>query len=427
MTNANHAKTFALIDANNFFVSCERLFNPLLQNKPVVVLSNNDGCIISRSQEAKDLGIPMGAPLFKYRQFIKDNNVFVFSSNYQLYGDISKRIMESLREFVSNMEVYSIDEAFLELDSSMDNLDLLKYTHEICDKVEKWVGIPLSIGIGATKTLAKLANHMAKKNRNYKVFDLRDKEVHNSVFSDLPVGKVWGIGRKTEEKLRILNINTARNLRDSDPQMIRSKFSVVIQRIVFELRGIPCLDLETIEPRQNITSSRSFGRTPGRLEDLEEAIANYTAKAAIRLRKQKGKAQGINIFICANRFSKTESAYIASNSKYLIVPTNDTMILISSAKQALKEIYNPKYQYEKVGIILLNIIHDQNIQTNLFTDKRQEQRRGILMATMDKINRTLNEEAIFIATQGTNRHWKTKSNMCSNGFTTKWEDLCWAG
>jgi DNA polymerase V len=335
--------------------------------------------------------------------------------------------MESLREFVPNMEVYSVDEAFLELDNSIDNLDILKLTHEICNKVEKWVGIPLSIGIGTTKTLAKLANHMAKKNKSCKVFDLRDKELHNSVFSNLSVGKVWGIGKKIEEKLRILNINTAGNLRDSDPQMIRSKFSVVEQRIVFELRGMPCLDLETIEPRKNLTSSRSFGKPTGRLEDLEEALANYTSKAAIRLRKQKSRVQGIYIFICANRFSKTESPYAASNTKHFIVPTNDTMILISSAKIALKEIYNPKYQYQKVGITLLNIIHDQNIQTNLFTDKRQEQRRETLMATMDKINGAFNEEAIFIATQGTNRHWKMKSNMCSNCFTTKWDDLCLVG
>ena len=420
MINYNNRPIFALVDANNFFVSCERLFNPSLRERPVVVLSNNDGCIISRSEEAKTLGIPMGAPLFMYKDIIEENNVAVFSSNYQLYGDISQRIMEFLRSLVPDIEIYSIDEAFLRLDKLAGIGDILTYAEYVRKSVEQGIGIPLSMGIGPTKTLAKVASSAAKKRKRNKVFDLREELVQEEVLKEMPVEKIWGAGRRWQKTLNMLGIITALDLRQSNPKMIRKKLGVIGERMVLELQGTSCLDLEDLQPRKNITSSRSFGRGVSALVELEEAVAHYTAKAAVRLRKQGSKAQRIYIFLQTRSFE--ERAY--SIVKNFLLPTNDSRKLIATAKEALREIYKPGYLYRKVGVTLLDLTPEDNGQRSFFNSVYTDEKSKRLMVTLDQINRSLGREAVFIASQGIHKRWQMNSGMRSKLFTTSLAELC---
>ena len=282
------SKIFALVDCNNFYVSCERAFNPSLNNKPIVVLSNNDGCIIARSNEAKALGIAMGIPYHQAKDLIIKEGVVVFSSNYQLYGDMSHRVMNSLKMFVPDVEVYSIDEAFLRLDG-FATYNLLQLAKQIRTSILQWTGIPISFGIATTKTLAKIANHIAKKYMLDGVYDLRDPELQINIMRDLPVEEIWGISYRWGKKLRSLGITTALDLRNSDPKFIRKHFSVVVSRIVYELRGLSCLDLAEITPKKNIMCSKSFGKLIAELAPMQEAIANYAARACKNYANKKVK------------------------------------------------------------------------------------------------------------------------------------------
>ncbi len=416
---------FALVDCNNFYASCERVFNPSLEKKPIVVLSNNDGCIIARSNEAKALGIPMGAPFFKYQALCQQHKVTVFSSNYELYGDISQRIMNSLWYFCPDIEVYSIDEAFLRLDS-FQHLDLLAYTAQIRQTIKLWVGIPVSIGIGPSKTLAKLANFIAKRQQLTGIFDLGDAELRGKILSDIDVEKVWGIGRRLTEKLKNLGIGTAKQLSDSNPTLMRQHFGVTVERIVLELNGISCIGMETVKPKKNIIASRSFGKLVNQLSDLEEAISHHIARACVRLRQQNSKAQALYIFIHTNFFKEGEPQYKKGFMVGFAEPTADSRLMIHLAKISLKKIFLPYYRYHKSGIILMNICQNTHQQNDLFMDNHLENQRQKIMTMMDAVNERMGGRAIFIAAEGIEQTWKTCSERKSLRYTTQWHELATA-
>lgn len=410
---------FALVDCNNFFCSCERVFNPSLQNKPVVVLSNNDGCVIARSQEIKDMGVPMGAPYYKYKDVLSRNGATVFSSNFQLYGDMSHRVMETLRHFTPQMEIYSVDEAFLRLDDIPQD-QLFEYGEKIRQTVKQWTGIPVSIGIAPTKTLAKVANYISKKQN--KTFNLCSKETQDSILEKFPVGNIWGIGKNLEEFLLLQGIAYAKALRDMDIRWVRKNLSVIGERLVRELRGFSCAELREFQPKKNITYSRSFGRIVEDKDQLYEAIANYVAKACQKMRNQDSQANGIYIFIQTNRFSNKGRKYKNGFEKKFVTPTSDTSIIIKAAKECLDNIYLSGYRYNKVGVMLLDLIPDDQNQSDLFAIGDSEKRRNVMKA-IDKINNKFGKEKVMLAIQGTKRTWSVRSEIRSPRYTTEWGEL----
>ena len=413
---------FALVDCNNFFASCERVFNPALEKRPVVVLSNNDGCVIARSNEAKALGIPMGKPYYQCRDICEGNGVHVFSSNYYLYGDMSDRVMSTLNYFCPDMEVYSIDEAFLQLDS-FAHVDIAAYMQHVRAKVKQWTGIPVSIGIGPTKVLAKAANHIAKKNKDQGVFNLTDPDLQDMVLANFKVGDIWGVGYQSNIKLNDLGIKTAKQLRDSDPKFIRKYFSVMGERLLQELRGVSCLSLDAFsEPSKNIRSSRSFGHYLTSYDDIAEALAHYTARACEKMREQGSKAQGIHVFLRTNRFNENADYFNKGINYSFTTPTNDTRVIITQAKQGLKQLFQPGLKYKKTGIILLDLIEDTVEQGDLFLTPHHE-KSDQLMTIMDNINQLFGPQALFIAAQGTDRTWQGKSTQRTPRYSTHWDEI----
>lgn len=414
-------KVFALVDCNNFYASCERVFDPSLKNRPIVVLSNNDGCIVARSNEARALGIPMGVPFFESKAVIKKHKVVVFSSNYQLYGDMSQRVMDSLRRFAPDMEVYSIDEAFLRLDH-LQPRNLVDYCATLRAKVMQWTGIPVSIGIGPSKVLAKVANRVAKKQTDDGVFDIRSQQAQDEILNTLDVEKLWGIAGRWAERLGRIGIEKASELRDASPTIIRKHLSVVGERIVRELKGQSCIDLEDIQPRKNIMSSKSFGTLLTKKEPMEEALANYAARACEKLRQQNSRAQAVYVFVQTNGFRKTDRQYNNALTRSLTVPTSDTRLIIEAAKFCLSRIYKPGYRYKKTGIMLLDLIPASLQQKHLFVDC--DQRPGDhLMAMVDRINREHGPDTLFFGAQGVTREWKMRCGSRSPRYTTQWDEL----
>ena len=412
---------FSLVDCNNFYVSCERIFDPKLTNRPVVVLSNNDGCIIARSNEAKKLGIAMGAPYHQNEHLIKKNKVSVFSSNYQLYGDISRRVMNSLAMFTPEMEVYSIDEAFLRLDR-FHSKSAYSLASEMQLKVLKWTGIPTSHGIAPTKTLAKVANKIAKKSNCENIFDLSNLDVQTNILSKLPVEDIWGISSGWSKKLHNIGIRTALQLRETNPNFIRNHLSVIGERIVYELRGISCISLEKFAPKKNILSSKSFGKLVTELEEIEEAVANYASRACQKLRRQSSKAQGIYIFLKTNKYRIDDPQYCNSIVKQFSHPLSDTSLIIKAAKSLVREIYRQGFKYQKCGIMLLDIISSNYSQNHLF-EKAPSLKKDNLSNIIDKINQTASNESIFYASQGVKRNWEMRSSRRSQRYTTQWKEL----
>ena len=414
-------KIFALVDCNNFYASCERVFNPSLKKRPIAVLSNNDGCIVARSNEVKALGILMGVPFFEQKAVLKKHNVAVFSSNYQLYGDMSQRIMDSLRLFCPDMEVYSIDEAFLRLDGMLPR-NLYEYCKTIRAKLLQWTGIPVSIGIGPSKVLAKVANHVAKKLTDAGVFDIRGQQAQDEILKTLDVEKLWGIGGGWAERLGRISIHKALELRDASPTIIRKQLSVVGERILRELRGQSCIDLEDIQPKKNIMSSKSFGNLLTDKELIEEALANYAARACEKLRKQNSRAQAVYVFIQTNGFRETDKQYHNALTCTLTIPTSDTRIIIGAAKDCLNKIYKQGYRYKKVGIMLLDLIPASQEQTNLFasSDHRPSDH---LMGIVDRINQGYGPDTLFFGAQGVTREWKMRCGLRSPRYTTQWNEL----
>jgi DNA polymerase V len=414
---------FALIDCNNFYVSCERIFRPDLNGKPVVVLSNNDGCVISRSNEAKALGIKMGEPAFKIEEFLRKNQVAVFSSNYALYGDMSKRIMGTLGEFAPEIEIYSIDEAFLNL--SGINVDLDEYARQIRDTVHKNTGIPVSVGMGPTKVLAKTANHYAKKvpeNKGIFVLDNQDKVAEALKIFD--IGEVWGIGRQYAKLLRSVGVNTAWDFVRMSETWIKKKMTVVGLRVKKELEGISCLPMELVAPdKKAICTSRSFGEFQTEIGPIEEAVAAFAGKCAYKLRKQGSCANYIMVFVHTNSFNPNEPQYSRSFVCKLPVATNSTMELVKHALYALQSIYKEGYRYKKAGIIVTDIVPETEVQGSLF-DSVDRDKHTEIMKTMDRINAKFGKDTLKLAIQGSSEaKWKLRRENLSNRYTTSWKEI----
>lgn len=428
---------FALVDCNNFYASCERVFDPSLAAVPVVVLSNNDGCIIARSDEAKALGIPMGAAVHEYAAALKRHKVRVFSSNYPLYGDMSGRVMESLSQFTPDVEVYSIDEAFLGLDG-FPITELPRRMRDMRDSVRQWTGIPTSVGVAATKTLAKLANRIAKKYTSDGVYMMTDPVLMTRILGDIAVENIWGISRRWGERLRAMGIKTALQLQQADPQQIRKVLSVVGERIVHELNGISCLELETIQAKQNIMSSRSFGRLISDRDSIAEAATSYTARAAEKLRKQNSLASGIYVFIRTNRFRTQDPQYSNAALIRFDEPTADTSTLIAAATRAIHQLYRPGFRYHKAGVMLTDLVADGKEQKSLWrldapiATTAASKRR---MAMLDQVNAMMGRGTLFHASEGVaqlNRlkqpdtrkpDWHMRQQFRSPSYTTRWADL----
>ncbi|MCG8362165.1 MAG: Y-family DNA polymerase [Pseudanabaenales cyanobacterium] len=412
---------FALVDCNNFYASCERLFQPRLRTQPIIVLSNNDGCVVARSQEAKQLDIKMGTPYFKVKALCDRHNVAVFSSNYQLYGDLSQRVMETLRQFTPDLEVYSIDEAFLSLDG-FSHLDVAAYAQEIRTRVGQWTGIPVSIGIGPTKTLAKIANHVAKRRTQTGVFDLRDQTLQSEILATLPVQDIWGIGRRWAKKLPKFGIQTALQLREADPALIRRHFTVVGERLVRELNGDSCLPLENLMAKQNIMSSKSFGSLQTEFQPIAEALSCYAARACEKMRGQGSKAQGIHVMLRTSKFRQDCPQYSNGMNYGFPAPTSDTRVIAKAAKHCLAQIYRPGYAYQKTGVMLTDLISDSVQQQDLF-QRGDDRRSERLMAVMDALNAQMGRKALYLAAQGNERSWRMRCDRRSPRYTTQWEEL----
>ena len=408
----------AIVDCNNFYASCERVFNPKLENKPVVVLSNNDGCVIARSEEAKALGIEMGALAFQMEDFFIKNKVNVFSSNYTLYGSLSNRVMKTLASFIADIEIYSIDEAFLDL-SNYYNQNLFSLGVNIRKAVKDNVGIPVTIGIAPTKTLAKMANRYAKKQcREIGVYCLDTQEKTNAVLAYTQIGDIWGIGSAHKRRLLQEGVKTAADFIKLPTDWVRKNMTVVGERMLNELQGKPCIDWELIAPpKKGICTARSFGKLLSNKNDIAEALANYTHSCAVKLRKQKSCATAINVFIQTNTHRTQDKPYFNSTTIQLPVATSTSNELIKYAMQGLNSIYQPDYNFKKVGIILLNLIPETQIQFGLF-DNANRERDNKLMKTLDACNASFGKDLVKFATQGFNKNWKLKQQRLSPCYTT---------
>ena len=420
----------ALIDGNNFYVSCERVFQPELEGKPVVVLSNNDGCVVARSAEVKALGVPMGMPWFKLKDLAKQHGIIAKSSNYTLYGDMSQRMHSVIAQFSPEQEIYSIDETFLDLTGF--NRDLVAYGQEIRQRVRQWTGIPVCVGIGSSKTLAKLANHCAKKahlpSMADGVTDLNQLSASGlrKLFSRIEVGEVWGVGRKIQERLAGMGIETVQQLKDSSLSRIKKEFNVVLARTVAELNGESCLALEEVaQPKQQIMSSRSFGQPVFLLEDLNEAVVSYTSRACEKLRHQHHVAGSIQVYVRTNPFKPDEPQYNNGVTVKLLHPTNNTFRLAEAALYGLKKIYKLGYAYKKAGIMLTDLCPENRVPVDLFSgfDLPETKRAKTLMATLDEINAKMGRGTVRSAGEGIQKAWAMRSNNKSNAFTTDWKQL----
>lgn len=417
---------FALIDCNSFYCSCERVFNPKLEGKPVIVLSNNDGCAVARTDEAKAIGIKMGDPFFKIKDLCKKNKVHVFSSNYTLYGDMSRRVMRILGDFSPDMEIYSIDEAFLSFKGI--NRDLIQYSHDIKNLVKQCTGVPVSVGIGPTKVLAKLANNYAKKNKKSTggVFQVGVDEKSDQVLRVFPVEDIWGVGTKSAEKLSQLRIKTAYDLKYSNENIIQKVLTIVGKRIVEELRGVPCIELELdLSPKKQIVSSRSFGKIVFEKNELQEAIANHVSTACEKLRKQKCITKSILVFVQTNPFKNTPQ-YYNSATMTLMSGSSATNRLIGYAFKCLDQIYRTGYEYKKVGIILMDIYSKNQSQLDLFS-LHDSPKDDNLMKTLDSINAIQGRGSLKFAACGVDQFWKMLSEMKSPCYTTRWSELMKVG
>ncbi|MBF0382294.1 MAG: Y-family DNA polymerase [Magnetococcales bacterium] len=414
----------ALVDCNNFYASCERVFNPRLENRPVIILSNNDGCAVARSNEAKALGIPMGAPFHKIRNVVQKHDVQVFSSNYELYGDLSARVMRTLEEMAFDVEIYSIDEAFLNF-SGFSLLGLEEHCHKIKKTVRRNTGIPVSIGIGPSKTLAKIANRLAKKNpRTRGVLDISEPRFNKKALEMLRAGDVWGVGSRWARKLEDYGIYTAAQLRDADIRWIEKKFNVVMGRTVLELRGIPSIGFaEPPKSSQSITSSRSFGKKVTAISQLKEAVASYTAKAAEKLRARGLLTNVISVFITTSRFSPADSQYQNSASITLPEATSDSTMLIHYAFIILDTIYREGYRYHKAGIMLLDVVPIRGHQPSLFGDSKKQAKNSRLMKTIDLLNKKMGSNTVRFGAQGIKHEWRMRRERKSAAYTTCWKEI----
>ena len=426
MTDNQHKRAIALIDVNNFYVSCERVFNPKLNNKPVVVLSNNDGCAVARSNEVKALGVAMGAPWFKLKDLAKQYGIIALSSNYALYADMSNRVMSILRQFSPEQEVYSIDESFLDL-TTFTHQNHVQYGQTMRNRILQWTGLPVCVGIGSTKTLAKLANHCAKKQTIFNGvcdFNAMTAQELDTLLIRIDVGEIWGVGRKLAPKLQALGITTVLNLKQANADQLRRQFSVVMQKTIHELNGIVCIELEDIAPpKKQILSSRSFGVPVRDFNSLAESITLYMSRAAEKLRRQQNFAGSVYVYIRTSPFKPDDPFYSNCMTIALPSPTDDTRQLVSVVLWALKQLYKPNFNYAKAGVMLSDLVPAEGVQTDLFSQMQQTPKTNNLMATMDSINRKMGKESIKLASEGFKRPWKMRQENKSPSYTTNWKQL----
>jgi len=416
---------FSLIDCNNFYASCERAFNPALIGKPLVVLSNNDGCVVARSQEAKALGIKMAQPWFQCQHLVRPHGLVALSSNYALYADMSRRVMTILAGFSPQQEVYSIDESFLAF-SGQDETDWQALGLAMRDKIFRWTGLPVCVGFAPSKTLAKLANHWAKTQPGFAGscdYNALPAAQRQALLQATPVNQVWGVGRRLTEKLEALGIRSAADLQAADPAWLGGQFSVVLARTVEELRGVSCLDLEDVAPpRQQIMTSRSFGLPVTELADLRQAVTAYTTRAAEKLRADGQLAGEIQVFIRTSPFKPDAPSYSGALQMHLPEPTDDTLRLVKAAGILLQRLYRPGFQYQKAGILLSELQPATLRQGQLF-DPADSRRRDTLMTVMDQLNRKMGQDTLFLAGAGIDRSWRMRQGNRSPRYTTHWAEI----
>lgn len=413
--------SYALIDCNAFYCSCELVYRPWLKDVPVVVLSNNDGCVIARTREAKRLGIPMGAPYFQWRQRLRQWGVAVFSSNYELYGEMSARVMATLEGLFPKVEVYSIDEAFADLSGLPGDLEALGQRAR--ERVWRWTGLPVGVGIGPTKTLAKLANWAAKTwGKCGGVVDLRDPLRRERLLRIAEVGEVWGVGRRLSARLAPLGIRSAWDLAHFEPATLRRHFSVVLEKTARELRGIPCLELEEAAPRQTICTSRMFGRRLHELAPIREALASYASTAAEKLRRQGSLAGALQVAIRTGMHAPGEPRYCGVMPCPLPYPTDDTRVLVEAALRGLEAIYRPGFAYSKAEILLLDLRRRGEFTGDLFAP-RPRPGADRLMATIDRINARQGRGSIRLGRVPADPAWAMRRELMSQRYTTCWDEL----
>ncbi|EOW9281745.1 translesion error-prone DNA polymerase V subunit UmuC [Vibrio cholerae] len=415
---------FALVDCNNFYASCEKLFRPDLKDTPVVVLSNNDGCVVARSREAKSLGIKMGVPVFQIKAEMQRHGILAFSSNYALYADLSSRVMRTLEEMAPRVEVYSIDEAFLDLTGIESAISLGEFGQQVRERIGHWIGITVCVGIAPTKTLAKLANHAAKKYpATQGVVDLTNPDRQRRLLALVPVDDVWGVGRRLSKRLNALGITTALDLANASPRAIRDQFSVVLERTVRELNGESCIELEEIPPtKKQIVCSRSFGVKVTQFELLREAICEYATRATEKLRKEQQQAKVMTVFIRTSPFKDNEPQYSNSASGELLIPSCDTRDFIELASHLLKRIWKDGFRYAKAGVMLSDFYDPGMFQPGLFDDVSTRSNSQQLMSVLDTINQS-GAGKVFFAGQGTKKDWSMKREHLSPAYTTRWDQL----
>ena len=411
----------ALLDCNNFYASCERVFRPDLMKKPIIVLSNNDGCVIARSDEVKKMGVKMGTPVFKIRNLISENDISVFSSNFTLYGDISNRIMKILQNTVLNLEIYSIDEAFIDF---MHKSDIEYESLNLISKIMQWTGIPVSIGISTTKTLSKIANHFAKKIARNNVLFLDTEKIIDFYIKKIDIQNVWGIGYRYSKFLYDKGIYTAYDLTKKNDKWILDNMSINGLKTVYELRGIKCFELQTSElPKKNIRNSRTFSRDTNDYNKIKKAISSFAAKAAEKLRAQKCVASTISVFINTNKFKSTNQNYKLNGRINLEFSTNDTSVIISEALKILDEIYIPEYFYKQAGIIISDFSVVNQNQLGLFEDVSKKIKREKLMLSLDYINSIIGNESVKLACEEFENDWRVNQNNLSPAYTTRWKEI----
>ncbi|MDA9014743.1 translesion error-prone DNA polymerase V subunit UmuC [Porticoccaceae bacterium] len=418
------SSVFALVDCNNFYASCEKLFRPDLANTPVVVLSNNDGCVVARSKEAKALGIKMGVPIFKIDAQIRQHGIQVFSSNYSLYADMSDRVMRTLEDMAPKVEIYSIDEAFLDITGIQPVISLLDFGRQVKNTIDRWIGITVCVGMAPTKTLAKLANHAAKKYpATQGVVDLTNRSRQRKLLSITPVEDIWGVGRRLSARLQAMGIHTALDLADTSAKSIRQHFSVVLERTVRELNGESCMALEQIPAtKKQIICSRSFGARVTSRVQMRQAVCEHVARAAEKLRKERQQAKLLSVFIRTSAYQKNSPQYSNALSAELNRPSDDTRDLIQLAMRLLDQLWRDGYDYAKAGVVLSDFYDIGTYQVGLFDKPSAYSNSRQLMQVMDRINHS-GRAKVFFARQGIEKSWTMKREHLSPAYTTRWNGL----
>ena len=413
---------FALVDCNNFYASCERVFRPDLNGKPIVVLSNNDGCVIARSNEAKDLGIPMGAPAFEYEKVFQQQKVHVFSANFALYGDMSHRVMSVLSDYSPDMEIYSIDECFLSL-KGFEFFNLQEYGMLMRNKVVKWTGIPISVGIAPTKALSKVANRIAKKfsGRTKGVYIIDSEESRIKALKWLKVEDVWGIGRQHAKRLQAQGVKTAYDFTLLNDAFVRKQMSIIGLRLKHDLQGIPTLNLDEVQPKKNIATTRSFDGNYTKFEQISERVSTFAVSCAEKLRKQNSCCNSLMVFVHTNRHRKDLPQYSRNIVIKLPFATNSSIELSKFAIQALKQIFKEGYSYKKAGVIVQDFTPQDSVQKSLFEERNEK--HIPLMKAVDKLNALFGQQKIRLASQDAKRVWKMKQEKLSPNYTTKLADI----